>query len=156
MASNITTVDSGKRRQIYRNAASGRTPGEILLVTEFNPDIVAWQEYPIDEVARPNRTSTFLAIVIGTGSMGIDVLALDRRPRDGTPAHHHRMLITHPCLHVHCKVADLPLIEPRLCWQVGPNKPHMLAWLIHEENRQWIHENGERLAGVLEAAIAAG
>jgi hypothetical protein len=135
---------------------AGRAVGEVLLVTEFNPNIVSWQEDPIPALIRPNRTSTFFAIVISVDRMGMNVLALDRRPRDGTPAHHHRMLCTHPCLHVHCKVSDLPLIEARLCWQVGPNEPHMLAFLIHEENRRWIHENGERLAGVLEAAIAVG
>jgi hypothetical protein len=152
----LTREERIAKRGHDRHERAGRTVGEVLLITEFNPEVVTRQEAAIDEIVRPNRRSTFVGIVIGVGSLGMDMLALDRRPRDGNPPQHHRMLITNPCLHVHCKVADLPVIEPRLSWQIGPNEPHMLAWLIHEENRQWIDDNGEHLAGVVEAAIAAG
>jgi hypothetical protein len=152
----MTVEERITRRGHDRHERAGRRIGEVLLVTEFNPDVVTWQAAAMDEIVRPNRRSTFVAIVISVGSLGMNVLSLDRRPRDGTPPQYHRMLITNPCLHVHCKVADLPVVEPRLCWQIGPNEPHMLAWLIHEENRLWIDDNGEHLAGVVEAAIAAG
>ena len=153
----LTKGERIARRGHDRHERDGRGIGEVLLVTEFNPDVVAWQEGKMDDLVHPNQRSTFIAIVISSvGSLGMNVLALDRRPRDGDPPQNHRMLITNPCLHVHCKVAVLPVIEPRLCWQIGPNEPHMLAWLIHEENRKWQNDSGDHLAGVVEAAIAAG
>ena len=159
MVEQITAADYAAHRELHRHPASGRAPGELLLVTEFDANVVVWQYGSLDEIVRPNAESTFLAIVLGGGCTGLDVMVLDGVPDDDASVPNpHRVIRGHRCLHVHCRITDLPIFHPRIhqSWTRDRDEGDDAGILLDCRNRQWIHDNGTRLAGVLEAAIAAG
>lgn len=151
---------ASKLGEATEGAHSGFAAGAVLLLTEFDPNVVMWYSRPLDETVLPNAETTFLGVLLDTHGSSISVLMLDVPFRDA-PDHprSHRVFEMQTNLHVHRQVAELPIAtRGRLHRAVErDSEGHVTrAQLIAAENRRWLRENGDSLAGVLEAAVATG